>query len=273
MESSGRRGSAGWRVIAAVVGLMAVLIAYFWVHKPLDPALLGSLGGAFMDVFAAAVIVVVAGGLGRRILSWLDMSALSRAERVALEGALGLGVLAWVALALGLVGLYRGVIFWIALIVIVAVCLRAVIGWLRDMLALIRRAFSFDPGWSRFLAIITLFLLFTALLHALTPPTAFDSINYHLVGPSRYLSAGRIAAQPDNHFLGFPQGMEILYGVAMGLFELLTVSQAITQQGDFRGQGLIGETLAFAALLFWTVSYTMSRESQRLERRLGVGER
>jgi general L-amino acid transport system permease protein len=64
-----------------------------------------------------------------------------------------------------------------------------------------------------------------------------------------------------------------LAGVAMGLFELLTVSQAITQQGDFRGQGLIGETLAFAALLFWTVSYTMSRESQRLERRLGVGER
>ncbi len=64
-----------------------------------------------------------------------------------------------------------------------------------------------------------------------------------------------------------------LAGVAMGLFELLTVSEAITQQQQFRGQGLIGETLAFAALLFWTVSYTMSRESQRLERRLGVGER
>ena len=64
-----------------------------------------------------------------------------------------------------------------------------------------------------------------------------------------------------------------LAGVAMGLFELLTVSQAITQQQEFRGQGLIGETLAFAALLFWTVSYTMSRESQRLERRLGVGVR
>ena len=36
---------------------------------------------------------------------------------------------------------------------------------------------------------------------------------------------------------------------------------------------LIGETIAFAALLFWTVSYTMSRESQRLERKLGVGVR
>jgi general L-amino acid transport system permease protein len=64
-----------------------------------------------------------------------------------------------------------------------------------------------------------------------------------------------------------------LAGFAMGLFELLTVSEAITRQDQFRGQGLIGETLAFGALLFWTVSYTMSRESQRLERRLGVGTR
>jgi general L-amino acid transport system permease protein len=64
-----------------------------------------------------------------------------------------------------------------------------------------------------------------------------------------------------------------LAGIAMGLFELLQVSDAITKQQAFRGQGLIGETLAFAALLFWTVSYTMSRESQRLERRLGVGVR
>jgi general L-amino acid transport system permease protein len=64
-----------------------------------------------------------------------------------------------------------------------------------------------------------------------------------------------------------------LAGVAMGIFELLTVSTAITAQEAFRGQGLIGETLAFTALMFWVVSYTMSRESQRLEKRLGVGTR
>lgn len=64
-----------------------------------------------------------------------------------------------------------------------------------------------------------------------------------------------------------------LAGVAMGLFELLDVAGSITQQPDFRGQGLLPETLTFAALLFWVVSYTMSRESQRLERRLGVGVR
>ncbi len=64
-----------------------------------------------------------------------------------------------------------------------------------------------------------------------------------------------------------------LAGIAMGLFELLNVSTAITAQEQFRGAGLIGETITFAALMFWTVAFTMSRESQRLERRLGVGDR
>jgi general L-amino acid transport system permease protein len=59
----------------------------------------------------------------------------------------------------------------------------------------------------------------------------------------------------------------------VGLLELLGVAQAITQQPQFRGEGLLMETLLFAALIFWVGSFTMSRESQRLERKLGVGER
>jgi general L-amino acid transport system permease protein len=64
-----------------------------------------------------------------------------------------------------------------------------------------------------------------------------------------------------------------LAGVALGLFELLNIAGSITTQGPFRGQRLAPETFAFVAMLFWIGSYTMARESQRLERRLGVGER
>lgn len=59
----------------------------------------------------------------------------------------------------------------------------------------------------------------------------------------------------------------------VGLLELLAVAQVITQQPAYAGQGLLMETLLFAALIFWVGSFTMSGESQRLERRLGVGER
>jgi general L-amino acid transport system permease protein len=64
-----------------------------------------------------------------------------------------------------------------------------------------------------------------------------------------------------------------LAGAAMGLFEVLTVAQVVTAQPAFSGQNLTPETLSFVMLLFWVGCITMSRESQRLERKLGVGLR
>jgi general L-amino acid transport system permease protein len=64
-----------------------------------------------------------------------------------------------------------------------------------------------------------------------------------------------------------------LAGAAMGLFDVLGVAGAVTAQPEFRGQGLTAETYAFVMLLFWVGCITMSRESQRLERKLGVGVR
>jgi len=62
-----------------------------------------------------------------------------------------------------------------------------------------------------------------------------------------------------------------LAGTAMGVFDLLNVGRGITKQPEFAGLRLDVESLAFVALLFWVGSYTMSRESQRLEKKLGVG--
>ncbi len=59
----------------------------------------------------------------------------------------------------------------------------------------------------------------------------------------------------------------------VGAAEVLTVAQRITQQTDFRAQGLQAETLIFASFFYWVGAYWMSKESQRLEKRLGVGER
>ena len=64
-----------------------------------------------------------------------------------------------------------------------------------------------------------------------------------------------------------------LAGVALSVFELLNVGTAITKQDDYLGQGLVYESLAFVGLLFWVGSYVMSRESQRIEKKLGVGIR
>jgi general L-amino acid transport system permease protein len=72
-------------------------------------------------------------------------------------------------------------------------------------------------------------------------------------------------------FISLFKDTSLVYVV--GITEVLRVSTIVTQQGDFRGQGLLTETLIFAMFIFWVGSFTMSRESQRLERRFGVGER
>lgn len=64
-----------------------------------------------------------------------------------------------------------------------------------------------------------------------------------------------------------------LAGAAMGFLELLNVAQAVTKQPEFNGQALIAETLIFVSFIFWVGSFIMSRESQRLEEKLGVGSR
>lgn len=65
----------------------------------------------------------------------------------------------------------------------------------------------------------------------------------------------------------------VLAGVALGVLDLLAAAGAITKQPAFNGQRLLPESLVFIGFLFWVGSFTMSRESQRLERRLGVGTR
>jgi general L-amino acid transport system permease protein len=55
--------------------------------------------------------------------------------------------------------------------------------------------------------------------------------------------------------------------------EMLTVAERATEQTSFRGQGLQAVVLAFVGFLYWAGCSTMARESRRLERRLGVGER
>jgi general L-amino acid transport system permease protein len=59
----------------------------------------------------------------------------------------------------------------------------------------------------------------------------------------------------------------------IGLRELIGVAETVTAQNEFRNQGLLPEILTFVGLLFWVCCYSMSKASQRLETRVGVGVR
>lgn len=59
----------------------------------------------------------------------------------------------------------------------------------------------------------------------------------------------------------------------IGILEFLRVSDIANAQPDFVGKGLAPVTYLFVAIGYWAFAYTMSKESRRLETRLGVGVR
>lgn len=73
-----------------------------------------------------------------------------------------------------------------------------------------------------------------------------------------------------SHFISLFKDTSLL--AALGLFsELLRTARRASASIDYIG--LQAEALLPAALIFWVVAFSMSRWSQRLERRIGVGER
>ncbi len=59
----------------------------------------------------------------------------------------------------------------------------------------------------------------------------------------------------------------------IGITEFLRVSDIANAQTDFVGRGLFGVTYLFVALGYWAFASTLSKESRRLEAKLGVGTR
>jgi general L-amino acid transport system permease protein len=61
--------------------------------------------------------------------------------------------------------------------------------------------------------------------------------------------------------------------IIISVFDLLGVSDPILASPQFQNQGYAPEVYAFVAFLFWVMCFSMSRASQRLETKLGVGTR
>ncbi len=254
--------------IALLVGMMLVVVLYFWGHNvPETPffvnlrTLLPNVGLALYDVILVSALAVTSGGIGRLLLG-THATHMSRAERVALESGLGLGILSLIVLAIGMIVQYHAGI-WIIVLALLLVTIRQGWAWQGDFRAVVR--VQPDSAWQSFIAWTSGFLLMLAFLLALAPPFAWDAMTYHLATPAQYLQDGRITTLASNHFAGFPQGMEMLYGLLMSvnsdsapaLLHFYTGSLALIATG-----GLIQRTTANAnasalAVLLLLSSYSV----------------
>jgi general L-amino acid transport system permease protein len=72
-----------------------------------------------------------------------------------------------------------------------------------------------------------------------------------------------------SHFISLFKDTSLFSAIEVG--DLLSVARRSSTTPEFVGTTM--EPLLFAALVFWIVAFSMGRWSQRLERRLGIGER
>lgn len=223
-------GKWSWWGITAVFLLLLwltfILAAYYVVQKPLDTAMLQraaaqiarshlfsfsavAAGRSLLDVLAALWLIGLALGLGLWLWRWLGPADALWWETVLFSWGLGFGLLGLLMLLLGLMG-------WLQRPFLLTLTLLLTLASLPVLLPFARKA----RGGKRPFFPITLYLTLAiglAFTTALLPPTAWDSLSYHLRGPALYLQAGRIYPDIDIFSLNNPFSLEMVFLLAMSL--------------------------------------------------------
>lgn len=229
----------------------ATLALYYVVHKPVTPAQAAAVAQSVANLVVAALLVLLGGGLGRRLLRlWLGAEQMTQAadDRVVLEVALGLGALGLGALGLGLARLFYPLAAWLLAAGLVAWLWRDVGAWCAGLAAALRRLRPVGRlAWVA--AAFTGLILTLGILRALAPPVTWDALVYHLTLPALYarMHGLQINTADFNLFSGMPQLTEMLY-TTVGLLRVDASAGAITAQVlGWSFGALLGLSLAFSA--------------------------
>jgi len=222
-ESSPRGRSRYLLPVAAVTWVVIVISAYFAIHKPGSPqqfaalakapgSIAGAVAGLRLEVLARAASSIggvlatlsVATLLGR---PWIGaLRGLDPRSQIALQLGAGLAGLSYLVLAMGALGAYNRLTVYAITAISLPFAVPRWVGLLRG-----RRISLPARRADRWLAGFVLLMLLFAAASALAPPTAWDSLVYHLAGPRHYIAAGRLNHDLDLPYLGFPQAGSMLY--------------------------------------------------------------
>lgn len=198
--------------LTLIVALLTALVVSYVVAQKL---LLGETGLALLlilrDFAAAAAVLWLGGAVGTLLMP--DLPRSTSLTRDALRALIGLGVLSPIVLIVGLLGMIpTPLLAWAVILSLLLLLRKYAWNWLEEIRDSVALTFSYTPdSFTLWLRRGVIALLGLALIAALAPPSGWDSLVYHLAGPQRYISIGRIDAFPENHFLGFPQLAEMLY--------------------------------------------------------------
>ena len=223
-----------------------LILLLFLAHRAIAIAPLTATSGLMpfarlFDLVLLAGALLLAHAAGSAILRALGLTV-ARVEGSAFALALGLGAGAYVALALGLVGLYRGPML-LGGVALAAILLRRdlgrSLGLCRALGAEGLAALRLAPRGVPVVVILTGLTAGLTALASLTPPHHWDPLAYHLTSPLWFLRTGWIAPIPGIEYSNAPLATELLYGVGLAA------------GSDIFGQLLHGGYAFIAALGVW----------------------
>jgi len=225
---------------------LLLLVGYYYYHKPITPDQVAGPLRAFLDASLSFLILLVSGGVGRRLLNPPHWGSL---ERMAVQAGTGLGLFSLLWLALGAMGLYRGWAAWLVLLGWLAFTWRDCAAWLQEFKSL-KGFWSCLSGNEKSLAVLGAALVANQAWLALAPPLKWDALAYHLELPHQYIAAGRLVFLPQNPYWGQPQLVEMINTWAM----LLRGAETASFIGYWTGLLVLLGTAGLARTLFLGLS-------------------
>jgi general L-amino acid transport system permease protein len=287
----------------AVIGVLALLLFVYLV----DSALVwGLTAGAVALLATGTVVGRLAGPQSRgmrRVVRWGWLVAFPFVI-VVLQIAGGVGPLRWGGFMLNILVAVVGIVLSFPIGIVLALGRRSsfpavravcvgVIEFIRGgplyawlLFAVFLLPFLLPPGvrFPQIIRVMIMFTLFSGVYVAEIVRGGLQGVHFGQfeAGRALGLSTTRLMSLvilPQalrntipamiSHFISLFKDTSLL--AIIGFIEALRVARVASAAQQFVGTSK--QTLLFAALIFWVVAFSMSRWSQRLETRLGVGER
>jgi len=169
------------------------------------------------DIGLVLVVLGLATALGLWLLRRLRLTGLSALEELLFATGLGLGILAYSVLALGLIGWFNTPAL---LLVLAAASLPGVFQarTVARLLGRVRRELYQDISpWPVPIVLLILLLIIVGfvLLQSLAYPTSWDALLYHLGAPRYFIAHGGIVPWPENNAANSPLTVGMLYSIGL----------------------------------------------------------
>ena len=165
-----------------------------------------------------AYLLVVGSGVGYTVLRLVRFESDSAADHLRFGIPIGLALLGFIPFFLGLAGfLYPGPLMAALGLagLLVGPAARLAVGDFLSLLRGLARLERSPRNW--LLAAVYAVLAFSALALALSPPTGYDDLWYHLEGPRLFLRAGRVYPEPHNWPANYVFLVDMLYVFPLAL--------------------------------------------------------